>query len=473
MSAADDSAGVSHAAVAPDPTVRLSEEQRCDLIREIQSAPQQYVVQECVDRSTTPVWSAEGPVAWRFALRTFLVQHQQSWRILPGGLARVAPDADELEYAFAAGERSQDVWILSESPVDDVTLLPSPLAPLELRRSGTELASRVADHLLWLGRQTERAEATARLLRTVICGIIEEMDADPVLPALLRVLAEQGQIEPGYVVDDFVPPLPAIERSLPNAIFDTLEPRSLRSTINEVVRLATVVRDRLAPDAWHTLHRLDERCHLPAVAREGLLPELLDLLDRLVLDLSAFSGIVSESMTRTQAWTFLDLGRRLERTWQSCFLLRMTLSHPAVDERAILESLLTTMDSIMTYRTRYLADLQPAAVLDLLLLDESNPRSVAFQLAAIMQHVDSLPQLSDHEVRRPEQQFALSLLSTVRLADVATLTHVNSQNERLALHHLLARTADQALRLSETISQRFLIHAGLPRQLSALPERNH
>ena len=451
----------------------LSEEQRRDLIDQIKSAPHLFVAQELVDRSTTPTWSAAGPVAWRFALRTFLVQHQQSWHVLPGGLARVARESEELEYTLSAGERSQDVWILSESPVDDVTLLPPAHRPLELRRSGAELASRVADHLLWLGRQTERSEATARLLRTVICSIIEEMDADPVLPALLRVLAEQGQIEPGYVVDVFATPLPAIEQSLPSAIFETTEPRSLRSTINEVLRLASVVRDRLSPDAWHTLHRLDERCRLPAVAPEGLLPELLDLLDRLVLDLSAFSGIVSESMTRTQAWTFLDLGRRLERTWQSCFLLRMTMSRPTTDERPILESLLMTMDSIMTYRTRYLADLQPAPVLDLLLMDESNPRSVAFQLAAIMQHVDSLPQSSGPVIRRPEQQLAFSLLSTVRLADVTTLSHVNSQQERLALHYLLARTGEQALRLSETISQRFLIHAGLPRQLSASQERSH
>ena len=59
----------------------------------------------------------------------------------------------------------------------------------------------------------------------------------------------------------------------------------------------------------------------------------------------------------------------------------------------MLESLLEAADSAITYRRRYLASLHAAPVLDLLLTDPTNPRSVVFQLGALLEHVVKLPHL--------------------------------------------------------------------------------
>ncbi|WP_437228032.1 circularly permuted type 2 ATP-grasp protein [Planctomicrobium sp. SH661] len=446
-------------------TMSKAEKQR--LIEMIKAAPCDYVGQETVVRSTTPVWSQQGAVPWSLALRSFLVRKGNDYIALPGGLARVASEPTLLEQTMTTGERSQDVWILANKPIEEVTLLSPPGQMVKLRRSGAELPSRVADNLFWLGRNVERAEGSARLLRTVLVSITGENEYGPELRALLRALAEQGQIDPDYAIPGLDESLPSIEEMLPRAINDTLQSKSLRSTIKEAFRLISIVRDRMSLDAWRIIHRIEE------ASGRGLtdITDVLEFLDRLVLDLVAFSGLAAESMTRTQGWRFLDLGRRVERAWQSSMLLRSTLTSVSEEEQPILEAVLQTADSIMTYRSRYLANVQIGPVLDLLLTDETNPRSVAYQLVAIVNQVNELPRDEQQALLNPEQKLSLALLNVVRLADIYELTQASVHQERESLDRLLKRLCDQLPRLSDAMSSRFLIHAGLSRHFAGAVDR--
>ncbi|WP_437206134.1 circularly permuted type 2 ATP-grasp protein [Planctomicrobium sp. SH664] len=438
------------------------------LVEALKARPQDYVGQQTITRSTTPVWSQQAAVPWSLALRSFLVRKDDDFLALPGGLARVASDPLILEQTMTTGERSQDVWILSDEAIEEVTLLTPPGQTIALRRSGAELPSRVADHLFWLGRNVERSEGSARLLRTIFNSVTGEREYGPELNLLLQALADQGQIDSDFGDPSGTGTVPNVEVMLPQAIFDTQRPKSLRFSIMQCVRLVSIVRDRVAIDAWRIIHRLDEASRRPLVDVQ----EVIELLDRVILDLAAFSGLASESMTRTQGWRFLDLGRRVERAWQTSMLLRSTLTHIAEDEVAVLESVMQTADSIMTYRSRYLATVQPAAVLDLLITDETNPRSIGSQLAAIAAHVDELPRDGQQAVRSPEQRLALSLLNAVRLAEVHELALATQYGQREALDRLLKRLCDQLPKLSDAMSSRFLIHAGLPRHfgISADPD---
>jgi uncharacterized alpha-E superfamily protein len=251
-------------------------------------------------------------------------------------------------------------------------------------------------------------------------------------------------------------------------VFNEHEPRSLRSNINQVLRLASTVRDRMSLDTWRIINRLDDHARRPSLWGGRISPlDVLGVLNRVILDLSTFSGIVGESMTRTLGWRFLEIGRRLERAWHSTSLMQSLLLHRHDDEGPVLEALLETADSQMTYRSRYLATLQLAPVLDLLLTDETNPRSVAFQLAALAAHVEQLPRDRAQPARGPDERLSLSLVHTIRMADVAALCETRSGGVRQQLDRLLFRLSDQLPKLSEAISHRFLIHAGVPRQLVA------
>jgi uncharacterized circularly permuted ATP-grasp superfamily protein/uncharacterized alpha-E superfamily protein len=444
----------------------LTSRQRKELLERIRRNPGQWVAQERIVRSTAPVRVDGRCLSWPLAIRAFLVAANDGYETMPGGLVRVSPDGESLDRTMTSGERSQDLWILAEGPVEEISLLAPAGQQLELRRSGAELPSRVADNLFWLGRNVERAEAICRLLRSVLSMLTGERDQSAESSYLLRAVAELGQLEPDYVVEGLRQQLPDVVEVLPEAVFDRRLSRSLRATIDEVVRLGGIVRDRVALDMWRIIHRLDETCRRPGDSRRIDPVEVLSMLDVMVTELVAFAGLAAESMTRTQGWRFHDLGRRIERSWQTAMLIRATLSTPHKDEAVTLEAVLRTVDSVMTYRTRYLATLQPAPVFDLLMTDETNPRSLRFQLDRIVQHVELLPRDGNAAVMADEQRLASDMQHAVRMADVFDLAKAEG-GERVALVRLLNRLLERLPKLSDAVSGRFLIHAGLQRHFAS------
>jgi len=295
-----------------------------------------------------------------------------------------------------------------------------------------------------------------------------ERDSMPELPVLIRALAEQGQIEPGFVVEGIRQQLPAIENELPRAMFDEQQPGSLRHTVTSLYRLASMVRDRMSLDSWRILNRLEQQSQPPRRGRTLEPAEVLAILSDLIIDLAAFAGLSTESMTRTQGWRFLDIGRRLERSLYTISLARNAVVQVPVQEGPVLESLLEVADSQMTYRSRYLSSLQLAPVLDLILTDETNPRSLAFQLVALADHVEQLPRDRNQPQRSPEQRIMMSALGGMRMVDIEALCEVQQGGERTHLERLLSRLAMQLPKLSDVISHRYLIHAGSSRQLAEI-----
>ena len=181
--------------------------------------------------------------------------------------------------------------------------------------------------------------------------------------------------------------------------------------------------------------------------------------------LAALEGLIAESMTHDQAWRFLDIGRRLERASHVAGLLRSSLASSSPREGPVLEALLDIAASATTYRRRYLATLQACPVVDLLLCDETNPRSVLFQLEALSAHMAHLPRTANTP-RTPHQKLVLSVLTELRLADVADLCNVNTgtvekrdERERRPLVALLDRVRAQLPALSNSLSAAYFNHA--------------
>ena len=395
------------------------------------------------------------------------------------------------------GRGGKDTWIISSQPVENVSLL-STRDDIAVRRSGSDLPSRVADNLFWLGRQIERADAAARLLRTVAVRMTSETagGGSQELPQLLRALAEQGQIEPDYAVAGIKDALPDIEETLPHLIFDTRQAGSLRCVLDHLVRVASLVRDRLSVDSWRIITRIDqefkyqsqnlsERLSQPgnsvAEANSGIGskppsvaagPDLTDVLNRantLIVDLAALQGMITEGMTRSHVFRFLDMGRRLERAMQTIGLARSCFIGTSQFTGALFEAVLEIADCLMTYRSRYLANLQLAAVLDLLLTDETNPRSVAFQLAMLQQEIAGLPRDEHQPGYPPQLRLIMSMLHDVRMVDIRQLAESHALDDQDQLALLLNRFDRELPMLSEEIARRYLVHAGPTRKLTSAP----
>ena len=449
---------------------QLRETPREELVRLIRSEPHAYAAQEQVNRSTAPAWRDDRIEPVRLALRAFAVADDDGWCVMDGALARTTPDDGPLETSSLSGEESKDVWIVGEGPVAPVTLLPKEQESIELVRLGSEMPSRVADHSYWLGRYHERADAAARLVRTVATRLTSEGDAKDLeeLPALMRALAERGLIEPGHVLADFFQSLPHVEQSLPSEVLSHQQPGSLSATIDRLFGSAAQVRDRLSRDTWRIVLRINEKFR-GLDARAADLTDLLSLTDELVIDLASVGGMVIESMTRTQFYRFLDIGRRVERAMLAVELIRTCLVESTGRSVGLLEALLESADSLMTYRARYRANVKVAAVLDLLITDETNPRSIAYQLATLERHVGKLPHTHAGEPgSTPEQRLAMSLTTAVRMADVQQVSESHELGRPEPLAELLDRVGRDLPALANAVALKYLAHSGPARQLSPL-----
>ena len=369
---------------------------------------------------------------------------------------------------MTSGDRSQDVWIRTPGEVEETTLLQPPGAAIELKRSGRDLPSRVCDNLYWLGRMVERIESAVRLHRLATRVSTGEYDSAAIALFLSRALASRD-LPPGDVPPNEVPKsLLDVQTRLESYLFDKTKSNSLPRMVDELMRLASTVRDRIAVEMWRSVQRISQACaDLDSNRCHG---DNLRMghLDTLLSGLNGFSGLASESMTRADGWRFLDLGRRIERASQSCKLMNATLVSVGDDETVTLELLLEIADSIMTYRGRYMATMQLAPVLDLLLTDETNPRSVGYQLVCLTEHIASLPSDENAALRSLDDRIALSMQNAIRLAEIYRLAGASRNGTREKLYRLLGKLGRQLLDLSDAISGQYLVHAGLPRHYGSV-----
>lgn len=442
---------------------KLTSEQKNDLVDRIRANPENYIGQAALSHSVTPVWREQTFQPWHVALRAFSLQTERGIDVLPGGLARVSPDETLLRGSPTRGLLTQDCMVISDKPIDhEVTLLPGDDETIRLRRGGAELPSRVAEHFYWLGRNVERCESIARLLRTTLVrlGGENELDELPEMPRLVAGLASVGQLEPDYAIEGLGDAMPSLEQTLYASVLDPSMPHGLHASAEFAVFNATAVRDRMSLDAYRIFRNIDEdliQRQRSLTTSDGV-SGAIECLNQLLTQLLAFGGLTAESMTRTHGWRFVLLGRRIERAFQTAELLLSTLVRPVNQERVLCEAILDATDSLLTYRSRYLALVHPAPTIDMLVSDASNPRSLQFQLDEIESLLRQLPTDASQVGLGKDEQLAASIALDLRIADNNELMEVNPNGHRQRLDNLLRSIQSGLPQLSRAIDSRYLIH---------------
>jgi uncharacterized circularly permuted ATP-grasp superfamily protein/uncharacterized alpha-E superfamily protein len=393
------------------------------------------VLQEAVRLSTMPVWRDGRLIPRPFVLRVFLTRQGDGWTVMPGGFVRIGAHEDAYAISLQRGALTADAWISSAGPTLETTLLPSP-DRVTIKRATGILPSRAADNLFWLGRYIERTEETARLVRALLNRMTENDPSGDIIHSVASLI----------VAWDAVPEdLPATRPLLiaRAALANSEAFGSLPALASSTRGTGSVIRDRLSPDAWLTLTRLASTCEapLPDGASEATMAERVEAILRI---LSAFSGLEQENMTRLGGWRFLELGRRIERAVAICRFIRQFGNK--IDRG--LDTLLELCDSRITYRQRYVMVAARAPVIDLTLLDPSNPRSVGFQLDRIEAHLEVLPHRRADGRLSPPRQIAMAVGTALRTADAAA-----------DLTNLIFETEAALMKLSETISEAYFRQA--------------
>jgi uncharacterized circularly permuted ATP-grasp superfamily protein/uncharacterized alpha-E superfamily protein len=403
-----------------------SAEQLEEVRRRIEARPGDWVGQEAATADSAPTLTGTGIEPRRSVLRAFAIPRGDSYAVMPGGLTRVAGDAGRGRISAQDGAVSKDTWVLASEPERPTGFwLQSGPATPRLEPGGL-IPSRVAENLWWLGRYAERAEAVTRLLRVVHDR---------------RTEFAAGTSEPGAQ---------ALAVLLEAAEDVEATPERLADAVGRLVAAADAVRDQLSRDTWLVLGSLRGTDDLGEVLRSLL----------------ALSGLTEQSMERDMAWRYMDAGRRLERSLQLLAFLRATLgrARDTATDSILLESVLTAAESILTYRRRYRSQARLQTVLDLLVLDEDNPRSVGHSLTRLTADLEGLPAGPDGRLR-DDQRSLLRVTTALRLSVTPVLAAEDADGTRPALVALLAELTDGLLATADAVARVHAFHRVPQRRL--------
>ena len=409
--------------------------ERAALLADMSMRGVDYVGQEVVKLSTLPTVGPGGLEPRPFTLRVFAARDADgAWSVMPGGFARIGEGSDARAIVIGEGAFSTDVAIVAERPVEPMTLMP--LADnVAIRRNPGTLPSRVADNLFWLGRYLERAENILALVRGGLGGSAD-VDGGAALGAETAARLDGMIVASGAA--------PQGSATLNAAFSDCAQPFSVASLLHAARGIGAGSRERLSADVWRLLDK-------PFPESGPLSVRIAALSERL----SALAGLSAENMGRTASWRFLDLGRRLERAVGVCRLVKtFGVGEPSADDLFLL---LDLSSSAISYRQRYPRGLAATPVRDLVALDGSNPRSLAFQVEAIGAHLAALPRLADDGMAELQQIESMALSSNLATFAAAALDA-----------HAVQGIENRLMGLSDAIGRRFFLRGGEPLRAAGL-----
>jgi uncharacterized circularly permuted ATP-grasp superfamily protein/uncharacterized alpha-E superfamily protein len=434
----------------------------------IAARPLAWVGQEPLAMASAPTLTPAGLAPRRSVLRAFAIPRNDSYAVMPGGLTRVAPDGGLGRISSQAGAISKDTWVLASEP-ERLTGFWLDSGPAVQRIDPmASIPSRAAENMWWLGRYAERAESITRLLRVVYDRRSDFQGSDnpagiETLRTLLVALTSTTATYPGFAGDGAEQRFASPGRELLDLVVDDHRAGTLAHSVRALLDSAYAVRDQLSADTWLVVGALDHEIlalHGPMHDPQAVVSTALQ---RVMQSLLALSGLGSESMVRDLGWRFMDAGARLERGIQLLTLLHSTLTDErgtAVDS-LVLESVLTAAESIITYRRRYRSHAQLETLLDLLLLDDGNPRSLAFSLTRLADDLDGLPVGPDRRLRE-EQRLVLEVSTALRIADTAALTTQDESGHRPELDAFLTRLRGKLTEAADAVDRAHFVHL-LPR----------
>ncbi len=471
----------------------------------INAEPHLYVGQEYIRFSTTPSLIAGKLEPRRAVLRSFLFAEKDGYAVMPGGLTRCEGETEKLTVSIQEGGVSKDTWILAPEPEPHISLWQQRTGRMQTAGASEGLSSRAAENLFWVGRYAERAEGHARLLRIMLdkakmgkmgletsrlgqvspARLFTETFGDDArevseltyLRSMLRSLTGLTSSHPSFANKSEQ----SLESELLSIMLDTENSGSLVSTLQALVSAAYAVRDRWSTDTWRVMNNIENLC----ATLEKSIPEdgdvgtqvLTDLvlqeaelasLDQLMIFLSALSGLNAESMTQTIGWISLDIGRRIERALLLIVLCRSSLVAVQDEwvEDLLLESVLAAAECLITYRSRYRSALHFPTVLELLLLDEDNPRALLYQLKRLEEQIRVLPREKLGYRLSEEEQLILEALTQLQLSNTIDLAERSEHTtQRTGLEKLLVRLAQILIEISDVLTHTYFSHIQRPQQL--------
>ena len=401
-------------------------------------------------------------------LRVFAVSDEPGadgrprWRVLPGGLARVAGSGDDIA-TMQRGGSSADVWALTDGEVDTTSLLHPGVTPRIPPQRQRMVTSRAAENLYWLGRYTERAENSVRLARLSLEYLGgEDQNLAPLLNWLTQMAVNNTLVLPS--VPSALQARRVFERSLISSLGSTQGATSVGFNLRALKMAAASVRERLSQEHWNIIVRAEEElfdcCAADYARGDYSAAAALRVLKSSSDYLAAITGAQTDRMTRDDGWRLLSIGRHIERLAFLAHALERGFDTGTLVTDAGFEAMLNLFDSTITYRAQYQQSRDLLLLTDLLVQDRDNPRSLAWVAHTLRGRLSKLAGSPD-SVLSPLAQ---------RVPDPAHWNYEEAADgdsallQPLSMVELLRALRSAAYLVSDEISSTYFTHSGRTKQ---------
>ncbi len=477
----------------------LSRQEQNEWAGRILRDPDAHTLQSWLPLSHQPTWqtgahAANGSEAAAsiqsrpVVLRVFAVADAQGgWQVLPGGLARLGTRAGIA--SMQRGGSSADVWVPSLAPSQSQSQSPSqsqsqspaqsPLTTDTAAQRQRLVTSRAAENLFWMGRYTERTENTLRLVRLSLEILGSENQNLPgLLNFITRMAMRHGLVRAGVPAASQAHRV--FERSLIAGLWDKELATSVGFNLRSVRLAAASVRERLSPEHWRLLEQAESRFFQPAQDSTGAEPTaqatpdtvtdtLADTVavQRLLADtsqmLAALTGAQTDRMSRDDGWRLLSIGRHIERLEFLSSALSEAVQLDLIGEQAGFDAVLDLFDSTISFQAQYQQSRTPQALMDLLVTNADNPRSLGWVAHTLRSRLRRMGHLADGATTpmadRVPQLIALTPEALWPLNHPAT-RQAKPDDSPLPLHAALAHCQTAARNVSDQLCALFFTHSG-------------
>ena len=433
----------------------LPDSERHTLKARIQTDPSSWVAWQAIELEVVPVAEENIRTESHAVLRMYTAQSQDlKVDVMPGGLAACNHDSSWAQLRPNTPERYKDLWVMGTEPDNQLSMFAEMDAPALGPMDQSMTPSRVADAMFWLGRYVERADGLTRLVREVLAGAIDVRTERQ--QAALWLLSAKFQTD-GIDSDNAA-------GEIHQLTFSSTAPGGLTELINGIMRNARATPDYLSDDAWRALVNLEQMIDRIGLMKHADAGRFLDQVDSILMQLATFSGLNNDTMSRTFANRFMDIGRHIERASKTLMLLNHAFQTLKPQDINHWELVLEVTDTVMTYRRRYRTRLHPTAILDLLLLDVETPRSIGYLAARLENLVLGLPVQQLVGRKTQLQQLAFRIHAHLQMAQTEELM-TSQGSPKKPLFDSLDQMIDILSSLSEAITLAYFSHADVPQQL--------
>lgn len=446
-----------------------------ELKERIKGQPSLYVGQEKVDFSASPSWVSENLESSHALFRGFAVSENGGYTIMNGGLTRTSLDKDNIIISNQLGGFSKDTWILSdeESSVLQIKKDQDHLPDHPVVDKSDYLPSRSGENLYWAGRYAERVLGNARFLRTVMQVVQEAnkafIDNDLNLKeCLLTGVTSFTNTFPGFIGKEGRKKMENPWKELEEVLFDPKRVGGLSHNMVYFLRSLEAIRDHWSGDTWRVIKEMEENWQKASLVQYKGQYKIHTALDSVITSMMAFVSLNRETISRDRGWVLMDCGRKMEQSMLLISMLRATLiqKNDEAVEYLLWEAVLNSTESMVNYRFKYKAHLKLPLVLDLLIFDPNNPRSLLYQVEKMKGYLSALPKIHNSQVLTEHERLVLEAFTKIKLSGKDELSVVDEKTQSYKNLDTFLREINTLLyTIYNVVSSTYFKHAQTQQQL--------